>query len=277
VSGRRRALGLWLVLLLALAAAAAPATAGPFEDGLEAADQAHSRGDYAEAVKLWRPLAEQGDAYAQYNLGIMYKYGRGVPQDYAEAARWYRLAADQGNARAQNNLGFMYSNGLGVAQDYAEAVRWLRLAADQGDAFAQNWLGLMYELGRGVPQDYAEAVRWYRLAADQGNSTAWAAIKELAGNDVAQAKDIVRDRERWSWQWDSNGDRKITISDIFLWFGWVFHAPWDAALVVFLDSLPDVAGFFEMDRRDYGGWISLIVSIMFWLVSLILLGRFTET
>ncbi|MBM3522441.1 MAG: SEL1-like repeat protein, partial [Alphaproteobacteria bacterium] len=84
------------MLLLALAAAAAPATAGPFEDGLEAA----SRGDYAEALKLWRPLAEQGNAYAQYNLGVMYDNGWGVAQDYAEAERWYRLAADQGNARA---------------------------------------------------------------------------------------------------------------------------------------------------------------------------------
>ena len=83
----------------------------------------------ATALRLWRPLAEQGDADAQYSLGVTYANGRGVPQDYAEAVRWYRKAADQGLASAQNNLGLMYDNGQGVPQDYAEAVKWYNLAA----------------------------------------------------------------------------------------------------------------------------------------------------
>ena len=65
----------------------------------------------------------RGDAEAQYNLGIMYAQGLGVPQDDAEAVRWYRLAAAQGNAGAQSYLGFMYDDGRGVPQDDAEAVR----------------------------------------------------------------------------------------------------------------------------------------------------------
>ena len=76
--------------------------------------------------------------------------------------------AEQGDATAQCNLGIMYEFGKGVAQDDAEAVKWYRLAAEQGDAHGQYSLGLMYELGRGVAQDYAEAMRWYRQAADQG-------------------------------------------------------------------------------------------------------------
>ena len=77
-----------------------------------------------------------------------------MPQDDAEAVRWYRLAAEQGEAIAQNNLGLMYSNGWGVPQDYAEAIRWYRLLAEQGKAGAQNNLGVMYDSnGRGVPQD----------------------------------------------------------------------------------------------------------------------------
>jgi hypothetical protein len=75
--------------------------AGLFEDGLAA----HKRGDYATALKLWRPLAEQGLADAQYTLGIMYANGRGVAQNYAEALKWYRMAAEQGNVAAQCNLG----------------------------------------------------------------------------------------------------------------------------------------------------------------------------
>ncbi len=75
----------------------------------------------------------------------MYDNGQGVPEDDAEAVRWYRLAADQGNATAQFNLGVMYDTGRGVPQDDAEAVRWYRLAADQGDADAQFNLGFISE------------------------------------------------------------------------------------------------------------------------------------
>jgi len=139
-----------------------------YQDGLDA----WQRSDYAMAVKELRQLAEQGDASAQYNLGLMYDNGTGVPQDYAEAARLYRLAADQGHTSAQYNLGLMYTKGTGVPQDYAEAAMLYRLAADQGDDWAQNNLGFMYDNGYGVPQDYAEAMRWYRLAADQGNADA---------------------------------------------------------------------------------------------------------
>ena len=75
-------------------------------------------------IDALRARAEAGDAEAQYNLGVMYASGEGVPQDYAEAVRWYRLAAEQGDAGAQSFLGAMYHDCIGVPQDYAEAVRW---------------------------------------------------------------------------------------------------------------------------------------------------------
>ncbi len=87
------------------------------------------RGDYATALREWRPLAKQGDAAAQNNLGVMYKMGLGVPQDYAEAVRWWRKAAEQGHANAQYNLGLMYKNGLGVPQDEAQGYMWFKLAS----------------------------------------------------------------------------------------------------------------------------------------------------
>ena len=117
----------------------------------------------AQDYEATRHAAEQGDADAQFNLGVAYENGEGVPQDYAEAVRWYRLAAEQDNASAQFNLGLMYSNGEGVPQDYAESARWYRLAAEQGEASSQQNLGFLYDTGRGVPQDHAEAARWYRL------------------------------------------------------------------------------------------------------------------
>ena len=81
------------LLALAIMALAVPAIAGPFEDGFAAADS----GDYATAMRMWRPLADQGVADAQFNLGFMYANGEGVPQDDAEAVKWYRKAAEQGN------------------------------------------------------------------------------------------------------------------------------------------------------------------------------------
>ena len=124
--------------------------------------------DAAEAVRWYRLAAAQGHAEAQVSLGVMYADGRGVPEDDAEAVRWFRLATEQGSANAQHNLGAMYDNGEGVAQDDAQAARWYRLAAEQGFTDAQFSLGVMYADGRGVPEDDAEAVRWYRLAAEQG-------------------------------------------------------------------------------------------------------------
>ncbi len=93
-----------------------------------AADQ---RGDYATALREWRPLAEQGNAEAQFNLGNMYRKGLGVPQDYAEAVNWFRKAAEQGHAKAQLFLGNMYFFGQGVSKDYVQAYMWFNLAASR--------------------------------------------------------------------------------------------------------------------------------------------------
>ena len=99
-----------------------------FENGLEA----YEAGDHAAALKEWRPLAEQGDAYAQFNLGQMYRRGAGVLQDYAEAVKWYLLAAEQGDAQAQYNLGLIYYNGECVLQDNIRAHMWFSIASLNG-------------------------------------------------------------------------------------------------------------------------------------------------
>ena len=144
-----------------------------------------------------RLAAEQGHAGAQYNLGLMYGTGRGVPQDDAEAVRWYRLAAEQGNATAQLNLGVMYGNGESVPQDDAEAVRWYRLAAEQGDAIAQYNLGVVYSNGEGVPQDYVSAHMWFNLAAATGHDDARKARENVAARmtreQIAEAQARARE------------------------------------------------------------------------------------
>ena len=83
-------------------------------------------------MKLWQPSAEQGNAIAQSNLGLMYANVEGVPKDDMEAAKWYRLAAEQGDAMAQAAIGYMYNNGKGVPEDKVLAYMWWNLAAAQG-------------------------------------------------------------------------------------------------------------------------------------------------
>jgi uncharacterized protein len=95
---------------------------------------AYNKGDYSAAVKEWRPEAEDGDAQAQFNMGLLYLDGHGVPQDPGEAAKWFRRSAEQGYTQAQHNLGAMYGSGQGVRRDYVEAYKWMNICAASGNA-----------------------------------------------------------------------------------------------------------------------------------------------
>jgi|SRR5579871_2090677 len=115
-----------LILLPVLAAFAA---AADFSTGLHA----YEKGDYNAAAAEWRPLAEKGDAPSQFNLGLLYIDGHGVPQDYSLAAHWFERAAEQDYTKAQLNLGALYGVGRGVKRDYVQAYKWLNLCAAKGD------------------------------------------------------------------------------------------------------------------------------------------------
>ena len=99
-----------------------------FEKGVRAAQS----GNFATAVKEWTALAEQGNAQAQFGLGVLYANGHGVLKDFKQAAKWYRKAAKQGNAGAQLGLGVLYANGQGVVKDNAYAHMWLSIAETNG-------------------------------------------------------------------------------------------------------------------------------------------------
>ena len=120
--------------LLLVTVGTLPAAAQTFD----AAVEAYERGDYATALAGFQNYAEQGNATAQLNLGVMYANGEGVPKDDAEAVRWFRLAAEQGYAAAQLNLGVMYDNGRGVPEDDVTAYAWLNIAAEQGQSSANE-------------------------------------------------------------------------------------------------------------------------------------------
>jgi TPR repeat protein len=140
------------------------AAGGTLNDGVAA----YNRGDFATALQILTPLAEQGDAHAQDFLGSMYQEGQGVAKDPVAAYRWNRSAAELGIPAAQRKLGQMYWAGLGTTKDYAEALLWYERAAAQRDGKARFSLGYMYLNGQGVPRDPVKGMALYRQAADQG-------------------------------------------------------------------------------------------------------------
>ena len=107
-----------------------------YDDDFEHAADAFERNDYKTAYKSFLPLAEQGDAVAQYCLGIMYDEGQGVLQDYKQALKWYRLSAEQGDSYSQYKLGMSYYKRAVVPQDYVSAHMWLNLSATNGRKYA---------------------------------------------------------------------------------------------------------------------------------------------
>jgi TPR repeat protein len=138
-------------------------------------------------------MAEEGLAIAQFNVGLMYDLGQGVPQNYPAAVKWYRRAADQGRDDAQYQLGHLYYK----QNDYAEAAKWFHLAAGQGRADAQSNLGVMYAEGDGVPSDYVQAFMWFSLAAAQNHKDAIknrdSAASLMTPAQMAEAQKLARE------------------------------------------------------------------------------------
>ena len=148
-------------LLLSMLLGSGVAVAADYDKAFKAAQS----GDFKTALAEWTPLAEQGDAKSQHNLGIMYEKGEGVPKNYKTAVKWYTLAAEQGDSNAQFNLGVMYENGTGVPENDKTALKWFTKSATQGQVDAQLKLGIIYQYALGAPMDKALAYMWYNIAA----------------------------------------------------------------------------------------------------------------
>lgn len=135
------AMRIGIVLSSMLVLVATLAAAQSLEQRMRTAAGAYERKDFATAIGIWRPLAEQGNAEAETLLGAMYWRGEGVPRDHREAARLYLRAAQQGYARAQNDIGFMYGFGEGIPpHDDVQAYKWISLAIQRYTAKNQNRL-----------------------------------------------------------------------------------------------------------------------------------------
>ena len=191
---------LFLAALLLTLLVDNPVFSADFQKG----EEAYDKGDYATAFREFKPLAEQGDAIAQYNLGYFYTYGLGVPQDHKAAVKCYARAAEQENAVAQYSLGWMYETGRGVPRDYETAVKWYKRAAEQGVASAQYGLGVMYALGQGTLRNYTLAHMRLSLAASQGDANARInrdiAEKNISPAQLETAKKLARECVQKNYQ-----------------------------------------------------------------------------
>ena len=170
-------------LFTALAAAAL--LAAPASADVKSGVDRWQRGDYAGAIAEWRPLADRGDADAQFNLGQAYKLGRGVTANPGIAQSWYEKAARQGHEQAQVNVGLLlYNNGR-----RQEAMPWIRKAADLGDPRAQYILGTELFNGDLVAKDWVRAYALMLKAADGG-------VPPAADNLKAMERFIPLDQRR---------------------------------------------------------------------------------
>lgn len=177
-----------LLALLLFAVLSAQAFAGPLED----AKSAYDRKDFLTALRIYRQLADQGDAEAQYMIGQMHTYpGTGVEHDYSQAEIWFRKAAEKGYADAQVGLAFIYLNGRGATANLAEAIKWFERAAEQGEEASRSVLNLI-NIIRHVPVNTTQVEYLYFVANDTYNDGAFGfaalAFRSLADYGEALAQ-----------------------------------------------------------------------------------------
>ena len=161
----------YLVAAALIAFAAAPLSGQSVKAGIDA----WQRADYAGAIAIWRPLAERGDADAQFNLGQAYRLGKGVPLNLGAAQTWFERAATSGHLDAQTTLGLLlFQNG-----NQSEGIKWLRKAAEQGEPRALLVYGTALYNGDGATQDRILGYAYVSRAAAQGLVPAQQTLSEL--------------------------------------------------------------------------------------------------
>jgi len=153
--------------------------------------------NYATALEEFLPLAKQGHELAQYNLGVMYREGRGVKKSNVDAVRWWTKAALASFAPAQANLGLMFDKGEGVQKDSKTAVKLFKYASEKGNLIGQHNLGLNTTLGQGTPKDVVIGHMWLNIASLQGHKPATKAKRILERSmmtpaQIAEAQNLAR-------------------------------------------------------------------------------------
>ncbi len=153
-------------------AALAGNPAAEYEVGLRYAEGQGVPRNLEEAARWFERAAAQDVALAQYRLGSLYEKGQGIKKDLEKARRLYQSASDKGNAKAMHNLAVLHAEGIDGKPNFKSAAAWFRKAAERGLADSQYNLGILHARGLGVEQNLAESYKWFALAAEQGDRDA---------------------------------------------------------------------------------------------------------
>ena len=154
-----------------------------------------------------RQAAAQGDARAQYSIGLRYAEGEGAPQNLTEAARWFERAASAGLAPAQYRLAVLYERGQGVTKDLGRARSWYQAAAEKGNVKAMHNLAVSLSGRQDGDPDYALAAKWYGQAGAYGLADSQFNLAVLAEHGLGMPKNLGA-----AYQWFAlaakNGDQE---------------------------------------------------------------------
>lgn len=145
--------------------------------------------NYPDALKAYEQAATQGDALGDYNLALMYEYGKGIPVDYAKAKELFTVAAGKGIDEAMTQLGSINFDGLGQVRDVQQGLSWYKKAADLGNSNALYALGLLAETGVGTKLDFPDALKYYEQASEKGNEKAMLALARMYHYGLGVDKD----------------------------------------------------------------------------------------
>jgi TPR repeat protein len=169
--------------MLSFVLSSGAASAADINKGIEAV----KLGDFRTALSELTPIAQQGHANAQYYLGIMHDFGKGVSENNKTALHWYTKSAEQGDKYAQYRLGVLYSEGKGIRLDNKAAIKWFTLAAEQGHEKSQQNLIKMYKSGKGVPEDNKTLVKLSNSATENGPANFNKGVKAYKSVDFKTA------------------------------------------------------------------------------------------
>lgn len=145
--------------------------------------------NYADAIKAYEKASAEGDVLGDYNLALMYEYGKGVPVDYQKAKVLFTNAANKGVDEAMNQLGGMYFYGWGQPRNTQQALVWYKKAAELGNGNALYVLGLLSETGVATKLDFPDALKYYKEASDKGNEKAMLALARMYHYGIGVEKD----------------------------------------------------------------------------------------
>ena len=187
------------------------------EVSLDKAERIYSQGEFDEAFKLFKILAEEGCSRSQYMIGNCYYKGEGIEQNLEKALKWYMKGAENGYIEVQSYIGYCYENGYLIEKDLKEALKWYMKAAESGDGHAQLKIGNIYYDGEVVDKDLEEAFKWYIKGAENGNTESQFRIGECYQYGYG-VEENIEEALKWYKQASENGDTNAMFN-----IGQIYH------------------------------------------------------